>query len=203
MKQHILALSGISGSGKTTYARELVREAQGYIRVNRDELRQMLFGYTEFDSHEHYTNPGIREREELVSIVQDEMIGEIIKFGKSVLVDNTNLKQKYLKELNKFGVPVVNKIIEVPLETAVLRDANRTRSVGREVIERQYADLRKMKNKISCQCCGTEQHVGLAKDGRVIGDTFLCLSCSTRPEYKGLTIWSVLDNQNSNNENIK
>lgn len=144
MKQHILVLAGISGSGKTTEARMLCA-TKHYIRVNRDDLREMLFGYTEEDIDEYYSRPGIQYREALVSAVQDKIIREALKAKRSVIIDNTNLKQKYLKEFNKYGVPVEYKLIDTDLNVAIERDSNRKRTVGQKVIEKQYKNLESLK----------------------------------------------------------
>lgn len=136
-KQHILVFVGISASGKSTKARYLCA-TKGYVRVNRDEIRKMLFGYTDADLSEYYTRAGIQYRESLVSAVQDKCIREALKAKKSVIVDNTNLKKKYLKEFSKYGVPVEYKTFDIDLPTAILRDQYRDANVGREVLERQY-----------------------------------------------------------------
>ena len=40
----LLILVGIPGSGKSTFAKELVKTNNKYVRVNRDDMRQMLKG---------------------------------------------------------------------------------------------------------------------------------------------------------------
>ena len=37
----LLVLQGIPASGKSTYARELVKNSGAWVRVNRDDLRNM------------------------------------------------------------------------------------------------------------------------------------------------------------------
>ena len=39
----ITILIGISGSGKTTIAKEMISKNQNLIRINRDDLRKTLF----------------------------------------------------------------------------------------------------------------------------------------------------------------
>lgn len=140
MKQHILILSGISGSGKTTRARNLC-STKGYIRVNRDEIRQMLFGYTEEDSHIYYSLPGIQHREALVTFVQHRSIQGILDLGKSVVVDNTNLKMKHIKGFEVYDVPLRYELVDCPVEVAIQRDKNRSRSVGEQIIRKQKKNL--------------------------------------------------------------
>lgn len=144
MKQHILILSGISGSGKTTEAQKLCL-TEHYIRVNRDDLREMLFGYTPGTISYYYEEPGIQYREALVSAVSDKIIREGLKAKRSIIIDNTNLKQKYLKEFKKYGVPIRYQLIDVDLETAIERDSLRIRNVGRSIIEKQHQSLEVLK----------------------------------------------------------
>ena len=40
----IIITRGIPGSGKTTWAKDVVKENSNYIRINRDDLRIMLIG---------------------------------------------------------------------------------------------------------------------------------------------------------------
>ena len=149
MTKHILVLIGISGSGKTTEARKLLEDNPNYVRVNRDDIRAMLFGYTDKTAYQHYDRKDMGYLEVIVSGVQDKSIREGLKANKSVIIDNTNLSVKYLKDFKKYGVPVEYKIIPCDLEVAVLRDLCRDRSVGESVIRKQQKSLESLlKNPI-------------------------------------------------------
>jgi len=137
MKQHILILRGISGSGKTTYAKRICRE-QGYKRVNRDDLREMLFGLS---PEQYYKTSGIGTRENIITGVQNLLIEHLLELGESVVVDNTNLKESVVKSFNSLGVETIVETLDVPLETAIQRDLKRERTVGRQVIEKQFKQL--------------------------------------------------------------
>lgn len=41
----LIILQGIPGSGKTTYARQFCKDHDNYVRVNRDDIRNMLGEY--------------------------------------------------------------------------------------------------------------------------------------------------------------
>lgn len=146
-KQHILILVGISGSGKTTLARQMCNDPN-YIRVNRDDLRSMLFGYTDKDMDQYYLKKGIQFRESLVTNVQDKAIREGLKAGKNVIVDNTNLKYKYIKHFEKYGMPLDFKILDVDVSLAISRDKDRVRKVGEEIIMKQFVQFKKIKEKL-------------------------------------------------------
>lgn len=149
MDKHILVLIGISGSGKTTEARKLLEENPNYVRVNRDDIRAMLFGYTDKTAYQHYDRKDMGYLEVIVSGVQDKSIREGLKANKSVIIDNTNLSMKYLREFNKYGVPVKYRFVHCDVEVAIMRDILRGRSVGEGVIRKQQKSLENLlKNSI-------------------------------------------------------
>lgn len=141
----IIATVGISGSGKSTLSRKLQEENPGSIIVNRDKLRELLYGYTEATVSAHYSHPDFGKREAEVSKVQNRLIQGALLDGKVVIVDNTNLKLRFLNEYKKFGVPVEFKLVDTNYVTCLERDENRERQVGKAVIDRQWQDLQSLK----------------------------------------------------------
>ncbi|HEX2244539.1 MAG TPA: AAA family ATPase [Gammaproteobacteria bacterium] len=128
----LIILRGLPGSGKTTFAKKWVAESRAYgarARVNRDDIRQMVFG-----------QDGVFEptREELVTVVQNETIKQFLRKGTSVIVDNINLRVKYIRELYEIGLSegANPSILEfkTPVDVCVSRDRNRDRRVGADVI---------------------------------------------------------------------
>jgi predicted kinase len=120
---------GLPASGKTTWA----KKQKGYIRINRDDIRAMLF--TEI----LYT----KDQEEQVTIVQHGAIKNALKNGQSVIIDDTNLNNKFVRELMKiaqsFGAEVkFEDFTDVPYKTCIERDASRDRSVGADIIANFY-----------------------------------------------------------------
>lgn len=138
----IIAMVGPSGSGKSTRAKELrkelVNDGEDVVIVNRDKLREMCFSYTEDTISEYYTDEKLGIHEYMISEISDTIIKQALREKKVVVVDNTHLKQKYLKDLWKYGVLVTYDILITPLEDCIKRDSERTRKVGKEVIEKQY-----------------------------------------------------------------
>ena len=147
----LIILCGISGSGKSTYARQLCRESRGkVVRVNRDDIRQSIFGLEE-DHTGYYASHDLRRKERLVTEIQNYIIFQALFSGFSVVLDNTNLKIKYIKEsiqhwekgnVNFGGVLI--KVIDTPLETCIQRDKDRDRTVGEEIIRKQYSQLQNL-----------------------------------------------------------
>lgn len=130
----LLILRGVPASGKSTFAKEWVLAGnQPRVRLNRDNLR--------------WSN-GIREgvgefqQEQLISVLQKAQAREALRLGYDVVVDDTNLRAKFVKEWLKLaaeaGAEVEFKDFEIDLTTALWRDAHRDKYVGKEVIESYF-----------------------------------------------------------------
>ena len=126
----LIMLKGLPASGKSTHARELVRN-NGYKRVNKDELRKML------DDGEY--SP---DKEHTIKDIQDKIIVTCNNDNFSVVVDNTNLKPEdeiHFRSLaDRLGMDfeVIKFITSV--DECVRRDSNRMDSVGVQVIYDMY-----------------------------------------------------------------
>jgi len=138
-KGKILATFGVSGSGKSTFTSTLIRlEPDRYVSVNRDKIRELLFSYTEENIKDYYLRDDLYRLEQKVTEVQDVLIKMFLKQGKRVILDNTNLRLRDIKDLMKYGVDINVLIMDVDLSVALERDSLRTRKVGSEIIEKQY-----------------------------------------------------------------
>lgn len=123
-------LIGLQCSGKSTYAQELVGsdKNRNWIRVNRDDIRLSLFN-TEFDP----------KMEDTVSKVQDSIIRLALNDGKSVVIDNCNIKLSYRNDLYKIAESVGDVFYEemvfnTSLEECLKRNKNRERKVPEDAI---------------------------------------------------------------------
>lgn len=120
----MIILRGVPGSGKSTKAKEY----EGYHIASRDDLREKLLGHPEVFSDEG-----------LITAVQDTMIDYHLRAGTSVVVDNTNVEWKYVLRLAGIallaGARVEIIVVDVPLEEALRRNAQRGRLGGRQVPE--------------------------------------------------------------------
>lgn len=123
---------GLPGSGKTTWAK-----GTGVTRVNRDDLRWMLHG------KRTYT----REAERQVTAAQRAAVEALLRAGVDVVVDDTNLPARYVREWIELAVRcsatvmVLDRFLVVPVEECVRRDAGRpdTDRVGESVIRDLHA----------------------------------------------------------------
>src|SRR5699024_2751234 len=109
-----------------------------YVRVNRDKIREMLYGYTEDNVHEYYYRNDLRHREDYVTEVEDTLINKVLSDGKIPIVDATHLKPKYLNRFDKFDVEKELIFFNITLSEALIRNSDRNRKVEPKVIIGQY-----------------------------------------------------------------
>ncbi|WP_440711816.1 AAA family ATPase [Herbiconiux sp. YIM B11900] len=126
MKQLIIT-RGVPGAGKSQWAREWVAEdPASRARVNRDDIRMQLFG----------VHHGCDER--AVTFVQNGSVRALMVADFDIVLDNTNLNPRFLKHLFTLAehhrYQVVVKDFYISFDEAVLRDLNRDRQVGADVI---------------------------------------------------------------------
>lgn len=139
MKKYLLLLSGIPGSGKTTWAREFLSSHKPgtAILYSRDYIRfQMLKDDEDYFAHEDEVfNLWIRG---IQSSLDDN-------YTKYIIADATHLNERSRnKTLNHLSlgpdVKVVNVVFYVPLNVCLRRNAQRTgrELVPEKVIRRMY-----------------------------------------------------------------
>lgn len=156
-------LKGLPASGKSTYARELVKN-NGFVRVNKDDLRAML-----------HNSKWSKGNEKQVLRLRDHIIMDCLNNGRSVVVDDTNLNPIHAQALSSiaksFNADFEQKFFDVPIEECIKRDLQRPVSVGERVIRQQYNQwLRKAPQTpvfdptlppvILCDIDGTLAHMG-------------------------------------------
>lgn len=121
----LVVLSGLPGSGKTTYARERVENDGNSIRVNRDDLRAMCF-------NSQYSS----QREGLI-IEIEKAVAELAKqWNMTAIIDDTNLRREaWTSWAKENGFTLERVCFDVPLIECIERDRYRANPVGRVVIE--------------------------------------------------------------------
>jgi len=138
MKQTVLILKGLSGSGKSTYAKELMKnEPNKWKRINKDLLREMLDG-------------GIwsGNNEKGILLTRDNLIPFFLNQGFNVIIDDTNFDPKHTKKIKElvdemnecqYHIEVEEKFFDVPVYECIERDRLRgDKSVGEKVIINQW-----------------------------------------------------------------
>jgi predicted kinase len=144
----LILLIGESGSGKSTKAGELLKQAQeegrSCVRVNRDSIRQMLWG-----KDSSWDLRLKRENENLVKRIEEKIVHEALMNSFDIIIDDINLSEKtqnkwktlaenYTKNHNPVKFEVIK--MDTSFDECILRDMRRTgqEQVGRAVIERQF-----------------------------------------------------------------
>ena len=94
----ITILIGVSGSGKSTYTRGILKSHPNSVRLNRDDLRRTLFGVEQTD-RSYYQRPDFRSCEKLVSEIVEQSIYDMLNQGRDIILDNTHLQKKYIDEI--------------------------------------------------------------------------------------------------------
>lgn len=130
MEQKLIVTRGLPASGKTTFAKTLVNGFPGkFYRVNKDDLRAML--------NNSYFEKGVTEQR--VISARNAMVTALLKTGVSVIVDDTNLAQRNVRELKQLadraGVGYeIADMTDVHYQICIMRDEMRENPVGEEVI---------------------------------------------------------------------
>ena len=127
---------GISASGKSTYAQELVQ--QGWVEANRDWIRfNVVCPGADWSTYKF-----TKKRENDVTSEQEVIVLSAAEDGKNVIISDTNLnsktRNKWVEFLKDLGYSVEVMPFPVTLEEAWKRDTARPNGVGRDVIYKQW-----------------------------------------------------------------
>jgi len=123
----IVVYQGVPASGKSTAAKEFVKGKKDWVIVSRDNIR---------DSTGEYWVP---EREQYISDVEEFQIRSAIKNKLNVIIDATNLNPKTIEKWKNLAeelqVEIDFKLFKIDFKTALERDGNRSRPVGKKVLK--------------------------------------------------------------------
>jgi len=131
MKNKIVFLKGLPGSGKSTFANEFLQANPGALRLNKDDLRVELF-----------PNKFQRKNEKQVIQTERNRARGAILSGNSIIVDNTHfnpIHERFYRQLAvELGADFELIEVNTPVFECVRRDNLRRlkgeRYVGRDVI---------------------------------------------------------------------
>jgi len=147
MKQIKITI-GISNSGKSTWANEQWQaDPHGVVVVNRDKIRELLFGFTEESISEYHTRKDVVKLEKQVSKYEDTLIHEALNENKTVIVDATHLREEYINRFKYWNVPIEIIWFDIDFNEALYRNMNRTRKVPEEFMQKQFNQYRGLKQK--------------------------------------------------------
>jgi len=126
-----LILRGLPASGKSTKAKEICQKDGSWVRVCRDDLRHMRGKYW------------MPRQEDMITEMERACIKAAAESGKNVIIDATNLNERYLPNLKRFlgqyyeTIEIDDDFLNDPWK-CIERDMARENSVGREVILRMF-----------------------------------------------------------------
>ncbi len=149
-KPRIIILTGISASGKSSWARDYVHRHHEAVIISRDSIRALLWGRCDASYQKH---PRLSAREQDVSKVQFKLVQQCLDDSKTVIIDDTNLS---LSVINSFSKAFANYDIsyrkfDIELEFAIQRDLARERTVGSDIIKEQFERLKTLQKTFDFQ----------------------------------------------------
>lgn len=89
----ITILVAPSGSGKSTYTIKYCNENEHTLCINRDNIRRLIVGSLD----NYYERKNLHYLEQVVTNIEGSLFFEYTQSNYSIIVDNTNLKQSYIK----------------------------------------------------------------------------------------------------------
>lgn len=193
----LILTQGISGSGKTTWAKKWVEEDPTHrIRLNYDDIRCMLGKYW------------VPEREPLMKKIFDTALDDAMFAGYDIIIDNmSNLNPKHVEEYKSL-VKIHNnayqdnqyeiefKLFDTPVEVCIERDSKREIPIGEKVIRQQWRQYRTYIIQHSIEEMLDNQVVQDANLPHCIivdMDATLCFNTSGRPFWGTEADYRVVD----------
>ena len=133
MNKQVYFYKGLPASGKTTAAKDQIRDNFNSIkRINKDDLRNMMDG-----------GKWSKDAEKFIIQARNALVALCLANDLSVIVDDTNLHPKHesdIKELaEKYGARfIVSDFTDVPVDECIKRDQHRANYIGEKVIKKMH-----------------------------------------------------------------
>ena len=126
-------MKGLPGSGKSTFAKQFVKDSGNAGRINRDDLRAMVFD-----------NVWSGKREDVIVQIEKAIAEVLLKNKLTPVIDDTNLTKKHEDMWKNFST---ENVVEFNIETmptslqeCINRDRLREKPVGEAIIQRMALD---------------------------------------------------------------
>ena len=124
----IKILVGIPASGKSTYTQNFLKENKNWISISRDSIKLSLFNEFKNDYR----------TELLINKISNSIIQSALETNHNIIIDNTNLKQKdiknIIKEFNHLA-DIEFELFPIDLEEAIRRNEKRENKVPIDTIK--------------------------------------------------------------------
>jgi predicted kinase len=106
----IIMTKGLPASGKSTWAKQYVLDNLDSVRINKDELRQMI-----------HAGKWSKSNEQEIILARDTLIRMALGAGKTVIVDDTNFHLAHESRLRDLASQYdaefeIKDFTDVPLE---------------------------------------------------------------------------------------
>jgi predicted kinase len=137
----LIITKGLPASGKSTWAKEYVLANKDTVRINNDELGDMLCGEV------------FSKRDSIIKGARNQLLDFYMTKGLNIIIDNTNLhpdrEKEYREKVEQFNNEQFNlkKIVytlkvkdftDVPVQACIIRNASRVKAVPEKVIYQMY-----------------------------------------------------------------
>lgn len=155
----LLITRGLPASGKSTWAKAWVNACPEYrARLNRDCMRYSMFDHRKGEGILTYA------QEELITLALQSAVRSLLGRGVDVVVDDMNLRPKYVRGWREFAESEGHELVVVPfqpdVELSVERDLERDDRVGASVIRELYHKYTKHGNLLADNKIERPQVVG-------------------------------------------
>lgn len=130
---HMIITRGLPASGKSTFAAQWVKQSPDTrVEINRDTMRAAC----------GFPLLGSKEQEKAITACCDALMEEAASRGVDIIVSNTNLRLRYVKQLYRWAYnhnyTVEVKDFVVDLDELLRRNNNRGNPVSNEVVKDLY-----------------------------------------------------------------
>lgn len=115
----VIILKGLPASGKSTWAKNFVKNNKGYARVNKDDLRKM--------AHNEIWS---KTNERVIVEMRNAIVNHLLSINVNIIVDDTNFIKDHEEAITRIAqqwqADVEVKFFDVALEECLTRNAART-----------------------------------------------------------------------------
>ncbi len=150
----MIMMRGLPASGKSTQAREIMKESGNFVRLNKDDLRSML-----------HTGKWSGKKESITKGLEQVMAMYLLETDHNVLIDDTNLFEKdelkWRTVAAEYGADFSVSDCKTDVKECMLRDFLREKKVGANVIWRMALKSGRYK------CQGEKGYVLVDIDGTI------------------------------------
>jgi predicted kinase len=139
----IVLVCGLPGSGKSHFAGTYFKTT-GHMRVNRKEIRRMLFEMMHFG--QKWTEKDFAASDEfLVKHVERKIVEHLVQAKQKVLVDNTSIsrdsRKAYITLAHQAGRSIGAIFIDTPVIKCMERNRSREDSIPERIISNLAAEM--------------------------------------------------------------